>query len=108
MAVTVTEQRTTKLLVLYGSQTGNAQDVAERIAREGNHRYFRTECKAMDSACIQDIAKEDYVVFVCSTTGASVPPIPLRQAILNVWHNFNTIAAATFMEPSEYTVIFPS
>lgn len=29
-----------KLLVLYATETGNAQDVAERIAREAERRYY--------------------------------------------------------------------
>ena len=37
-----------KLLVLYGSQTGTAQDVAERIMREAKRRHFSTRCMAMD------------------------------------------------------------
>lgn len=36
------------LLVLYGSQTGSAQDVAERIGRQGRRRHFRTKVFAMD------------------------------------------------------------
>jgi sulfite reductase alpha subunit-like flavoprotein len=30
------------LLVLYGTQTGCAQEVAERIVREGKRRHFKT------------------------------------------------------------------
>lgn len=37
-----------RLLVLYGSQTGTAQDVAERVGREGRRRHFRTQVTAMD------------------------------------------------------------
>lgn len=38
-----------KLLVLYGSQTGTAQDAAERVGREGKRRHFRVRVLAMDS-----------------------------------------------------------
>lgn len=38
-----------RLLILYGSQTGNAQDVAERVWREGRRRHFRTRVLSMDS-----------------------------------------------------------
>ena len=37
-----------KLLVLYGSQTGTAQDVAERIGREAKRRHFATRVTALD------------------------------------------------------------
>ena len=38
-----------RLLVLYGSQTGTAQDTAERIGREGKRRLFRIRVLPMDS-----------------------------------------------------------
>ena len=37
-----------QLLVLYGSQTGTAQDAAERVGREGKRRRFRVRILAMD------------------------------------------------------------
>lgn len=37
-----------RLLVLYGSQTGTAQDTAERVGREGKRRHFRMRVMAMD------------------------------------------------------------
>ncbi len=38
-----------RLLVLYGSETGTAQDVAERVGREGRRSHFRTRVLPMDS-----------------------------------------------------------
>ena len=38
-----------QLLVLYGSQTGTAQDTAERVGREGKRRHFRVRVLAMDN-----------------------------------------------------------
>lgn len=38
-----------RLLVLYGSQTGTAQDVAERVGRDGKRRHFRMRVLPMDS-----------------------------------------------------------
>ena len=38
-----------KLLVLYGSQTGTAQDTAERVGRGGQRRHFKVKVQAMDS-----------------------------------------------------------
>lgn len=37
------------LLILYGSQTGSAQDVAERIGREAKRRRYRVRVCSMDS-----------------------------------------------------------
>ncbi|KAJ8300702.1 hypothetical protein KUTeg_022221 [Tegillarca granosa] len=56
---------TRKLLILYGSQTGTAQDVAERIGREAKRRHFSTRA---------NLIQEELVVFVCATTGQGDPP----------------------------------
>ena len=45
--VTMTNDR--RLLVLYGSQTGTAQDVAETLAREGRRHHFNTRVMDLDS-----------------------------------------------------------
>lgn len=37
-----------KVLVVYGSQTGTAQDVAERVGREAKRRRFSTRVIALD------------------------------------------------------------
>ena len=37
-----------RVLVLYGSQTGTAQDVAERVGREAKRRHFVARVVAMD------------------------------------------------------------
>ena len=87
---------TARLLILYGSQTGNAQvqqlgslpayflskwlgqlcdgccarqDVAERIGREAFARHYRLRVAAMDEYDIAQLPAERHVVFVASTTG---------------------------------------
>ena len=35
--------------MLYGSQTGTAQDVVERVGRDGRRRHFRVRVLPMDS-----------------------------------------------------------
>jgi len=37
-----------RLVVLYGSQTGTAQDVAERIERDAIRRHFAVTVKPLD------------------------------------------------------------
>ena len=37
------------LLVLYGSQTGTAQDTAERIGRQAQRRRMKVRVEALDS-----------------------------------------------------------
>ena len=77
------------LLVLYGSETGNARDVAERIAREaardgGGHTMTRrprrrVHCLPMDSFEVTQLPTAPLIVCVCSTTGQGDPPANMRQ-----------------------------
>ena len=61
------------MLVLFGSQTGNAQDVAERIVRQARARPYSLDACAlpMDELRIEQLAEEPLVVFACSTTGSA-------------------------------------
>ncbi|XP_060597586.1 NADPH-dependent diflavin oxidoreductase 1-like [Ruditapes philippinarum] len=63
-----------RLLILFGSQTGTAQDVAEKISREARRRHFLPKVVALDSYNIAELIQEKLVVFVCSTTGQGDPP----------------------------------
>ncbi|KAM9176576.1 NADPH-dependent diflavin oxidoreductase 1 isoform 3-T6 [Mergus octosetaceus] len=63
-----------RLLILYGSQTGTAQDTAERIGREAKRRHFQCRVEALDSYDVANLINELLVVFVCATTGQGDPP----------------------------------
>ncbi|KAL0073885.1 hypothetical protein F4703DRAFT_1894680 [Phycomyces blakesleeanus] len=67
------------LLVLYGSETGCAQDVAETIARQGKRRHFRTRVCAMDDYDKANLVDESFVIFVCSTTGQGDEPNNMKK-----------------------------
>ncbi|XP_072015905.1 NADPH-dependent diflavin oxidoreductase 1-like [Amphiura filiformis] len=67
------------LLVLYGSQTGTAQDVAERIGREAKRRYFTTKVLDLDSYSISDLINEELAVIVCATTGQGDEPDNMKM-----------------------------
>lgn len=65
------------LLILYGSQTGNAQDVAETIALEARERHFVTRVAPADAYLknsIDAFPNESAVLCVVSTTGQGDPP----------------------------------
>lgn len=57
------------MLFLYGSQTGNAQDVAELLASEATARGIDCCALPMDCISVEEMADEIAIVFVCSTTG---------------------------------------
>ena len=69
----------TPLHILYGSQTGCAQEVAERLHREAERRFFAPRTMAMDDYDIRALAEEPLVIFVVATTGEGDPPDNMRS-----------------------------
>lgn len=67
------------LLVLYGSQTGSAQDTAQRIGRQAQRRQLQVRVSALDAYNVADLISEPLVVFVCSTTGQGDPPDNMKN-----------------------------
>lgn len=63
-----------KLTILYGSQTGDAQDLAEYIWRESKRYHFGGSVLPLDKYNVHDLIDERLVVFVCSTTGQGEEP----------------------------------
>uniref|UniRef100_A0A1B6IAI2 NADPH-dependent diflavin oxidoreductase 1 n=3 Tax=Homalodisca liturata TaxID=320908 RepID=A0A1B6IAI2_9HEMI len=68
-----------KLTILYGSQTGSAQEVAERMWREARCNHFHGPVKAMDDYTVSELIFEQLVVFVCSTTGQGDQPDNMKK-----------------------------
>ncbi|XP_074474499.1 NADPH-dependent diflavin oxidoreductase 1 [Sebastes fasciatus] len=62
------------LLILYGSQTGTAQDTAQRIARQAQRRHLQVQVLPLDNYNVANLISESLVMFVCSTTGQGDPP----------------------------------
>ncbi|KAJ3054923.1 hypothetical protein HK097_000339 [Rhizophlyctis rosea] len=57
------------ILILYGSDGGNAEGVAKRLNAEAKQRNLRPRLAVMDSFPVEDLTKETNVVFVVSTAG---------------------------------------
>merc|ERR1712153_42092 len=68
-----------RLTVLYGSQTGTAQEVAERIYWAARRRGFQPDISAMDYFPRDQLPGCRLVVFVVSTTGAGEPLDNMRS-----------------------------
>lgn len=68
-----------KLTILYGSQTGTAQDLAEHIWRDSKKYYFNGMVMPMDKYDIRWLINEKLVVFVCSTTGQGDEPDNMKS-----------------------------
>jgi sulfite reductase alpha subunit-like flavoprotein len=71
-----------RVLVLYGSETGTAQDVAEQIQQQAwNRQLADTQCATMDDFPIaRELPQCSIVVFVVSTTGDGDAPENMRSA----------------------------
>ncbi|KAK6438076.1 NAPDH-dependent diflavin reductase [Oleoguttula sp. CCFEE 5521] len=66
-------------LILYGSETGNAQDVAEEISRMAERLRFDTTVLDLDSIQLRDLLKYSMVIFAVSTAGQGEMPQNARS-----------------------------
>lgn len=64
-----TSMQWNKPLMDHPLKRGLAQDVAERIAREGKRRHFSPRVLAMDAFPATLLPQQRLVIFICSTTG---------------------------------------
>lgn len=67
-----------RILVLYATQTGNAQDVAERVGREAARHHFKPVVESMHLYDPSKLPQEKFAIFVVSTTGQGDPPESMR------------------------------
>ena len=68
-----------RLLVLYGTQTGTAEDVATCLVRQSRCRGFRPVMQTMDQYDRIQLPSEQLVFFVASTTGDAEAPETMKQ-----------------------------
>ncbi|CRG87115.1 putative NADPH reductase tah18 [Talaromyces islandicus] len=62
-------------LILYGSETGNAQEVAEELGRTAERLHFVTHVGECDSIKAESLPSYSLVIFVVSTTGQGDFPL---------------------------------
>ncbi|KAI4703384.1 hypothetical protein J4E81_002262 [Alternaria sp. BMP 2799] len=64
-----------RALVVYGSETGNAQDVAEEMGRVAERLRFHTEVAELNAITLRQLLQHDVVLIAISTTGqGDLPP----------------------------------
>jgi sulfite reductase alpha subunit-like flavoprotein len=68
-----------RILILYGSETGEAQDFADHIGRELYKIRLYTEVLPMDDYPVQQLPTESLLIFVVSTTGKGNVPTNMRN-----------------------------
>ncbi|KAJ7352489.1 riboflavin synthase domain-like protein [Mycena albidolilacea] len=62
------------VLILYATETGTAQDVAERLARQCRRIHLTCRVLSTDKYSLSDLISEPLVLFVISTTGSGAEP----------------------------------
>ncbi|KAG1816741.1 flavoprotein-like protein [Suillus subaureus] len=71
-----------ELLILYATETGTAQETADRIARECRRVHFHCRVQSMDVYPPETLISEHLVIFVVSTTGWGAEP----RAMTSLWN----------------------
>lgn len=73
-AVTAKAPPLTPLTILFGSQTGNAEGLAKRAAKEAGKRGFAATVRDMAGVTLASLAQESLVLVIASTYGEGEPP----------------------------------
>ncbi|EFO19677.1 hypothetical protein LOAG_08813 [Loa loa] len=76
------------LKILYGSETGNAQDVAETLWNDARYRNIPAEVYNFGDYMVQNLNNEHCVVFIVSTSGQGEMPASMR-------HNWRILCCKT-------------
>lgn len=68
-----------KILILYGSETGNAQDYAETLSLNYRYQGYQATVSAMDDFPAKDLLDFHVLLVICSTTGQGEVPRNARH-----------------------------
>jgi sulfite reductase (NADPH) flavoprotein alpha-component len=91
---------TEPLLIMYGSQTGTAEQLAKRVATEAGRRGFAPRVLDMNAYTSVDLKQERRLVLVTSTWGDGDPP----DNALAFWNHLNSEASPK-LEHLAYSVL---
>ena len=76
----------TSLAILYGSQTGTAEQLAKRLADEASRRDFEPRVLEMNAHASIDLTREQRLLIVTSTWGDGDPP----DNAVDFWNYLNS------------------
>lgn len=62
------------VLIVYGSESGNAEGLADQTKKEASKRGLSPKVKGMDEVKLADLAKADNLLIITSTWGDGDPP----------------------------------
>jgi sulfite reductase (NADPH) flavoprotein alpha-component len=75
------QEATSRVAIVYGSQTGNGKRIAERLARSAEAAGLAVRVSAAGQYPLKDLARERMLVVVMSTHGDGDPPDDARSFI---------------------------
>ncbi|KAK0643650.1 hypothetical protein B0T16DRAFT_355339 [Cercophora newfieldiana] len=62
------------MIILYGSETGNGEEIAQELGKMAQRLHFQTVVDEMDSFKLSDLLRFSLAIFVTSTTGQGDMP----------------------------------
>lgn len=102
MSVSEDEPATRRALVLYGTETGNAQDIAYELEQVLRRYHFITKTRELDGTSLPSLLKYDLVVFAISTTGQGDFPYNARKFWLSL---LRKKLSATSLATTKYAIV---
>ena len=72
--IATTPAAKTTVNVLFGSESGNAEALARRVAKAAQQRGFESKAISLEKVMAQDLARERFVLIITSTFGDGDPP----------------------------------
>jgi sulfite reductase (NADPH) flavoprotein alpha-component len=89
------------LLIAYGSQSGNAESLAKRLAREASGRGFAARAAGLDSLQPADLIKDKNVLLITSTWGEGEMP----DNAISFWDSLNQNGGSPKLDSVQYSVL---
>jgi sulfite reductase (NADPH) flavoprotein alpha-component len=89
------------LLIAFGSQSGNAESLAKRLAREAAGRGFTARAAGLDSLQPADLVKDKNVLLITSTWGEGDMP----DNAISFWDAINQNGASPKLDGVQYSVL---
>lgn len=89
------------LLIAFGSQSGNAESLAKRLAREASGRGFAARAAGLDSLQPADLIKDKNVLLITSTWGEGDMP----DNAVTFWESINQNGSSPKLEGVQFSVL---
>ncbi len=89
------------LLIAFGSQSGNAESLAKRLAREASGRGFAARAAGLDSLQPADLIKDKNVLLITSTWGEGDMP----DNAASFWDSINQNGSSPKFDGVQYSVL---